>query len=110
RLDFAIVGDPIKRAEVLEACSVKNPAFPLVIDREICNNLQHKGMTFQEIADREDNPAFILSEIGGLQEAPAAGEAAVEVVTGAFYGGLNEKTDLKRIVAGSGRGVSPFHV
>lgn len=110
RLDFAIVGDPIKRAEVLEACSVKNPAFPLVIDREICNNLQHKGMTFQEIADREDNPAFILSEIGGLQEAPAAGEAAVESVTGAFDAGLNEKTDLNRIVAGSGSGFSHFSV
>lgn len=110
RLDFAIVGDPIKRAEVLEACSVKNPAFPLVIDREICNNLQHKGMTFQEIADREDNPAFILSEIGGIPEAPAAGEAAVEVVTGAFDAGLNEKTDLNRIVAGSGSGFSHFSV
>lgn len=24
-------------------------------------------MTFQEIADREDNPAFILSEIGGIR-------------------------------------------
>jgi len=110
RLDFAIVGDPVKRAAVLEACSVQNPAFPLVIDREICDNLQHKGMIFQEIADREDNPAFILSGIGGLPEAATSSEESSEVVAGPSVTALNEKADLDRIVAGSGSGFSHFSV
>ncbi len=110
RLDFAIVGDPIKRAAVLEACSVQNPAFPLVIDREICSSLQHKGMTFQEIADREDNPAFILSEIGGLPDYVVTAESAAETETGVADAAFNEKTDLNRVVAGSGSGFSHFSV
>ncbi len=68
RLDYAIVGEPVKKAALLESASTKNPSFPVVIDKLIADNLGYKGLKFEQVSDREDNPAFILAEIGGLPE------------------------------------------
>ena len=108
RLDYAIIGDPVKRAAILESCSVKNPAFPVVLDETIAGCLKNRGLKFEAIVDRDEQPAFILAEISGL---PEASEEEYQDLAGQNF--QSEKlsqlpANSRKFEAGSGSGISRF--
>jgi class 3 adenylate cyclase len=46
RLDYAIIGDPLKNAARLESMSTSYPQFPLIIDKILADKLAAKGIMF----------------------------------------------------------------
>lgn len=82
RMDFAVLGDPLKKAAKLEAASVQSPAFPLVTDSTIAQALKDKGITFSQLEGVED--AWILSELGhvSLESTKSIPEAQEPEATG----------------------------
>ena len=49
RLDYSILGDPLKKAAKYEALTIQNPTFPLVVGEEIAENLAKSGLSFYKI-------------------------------------------------------------
>ncbi|MDD3146397.1 MAG: adenylate/guanylate cyclase domain-containing protein [Candidatus Riflebacteria bacterium] len=110
RLDYAIIGDPVKRAALLESSSVRNPAFPLVVDETIVNSLRQKGLKFEEIIDRENSQAYILSEIGGLPEAKESENEGYSAESVAHDDANFVAPGIRKFAAGSGSGLSSVSV
>jgi adenylate cyclase len=64
RLDYSILGDPLKNAAKYEALSIQNPSFPLVFGEDIAEILASKGMCFKKIDSKGNNfNVFVLDEI-----------------------------------------------
>ena len=49
RLDYAILGEPLKKAAKFEALSIQNPSFPLIIDEPIAERIANKGYCLKKI-------------------------------------------------------------
>ena len=49
RLDYSILGDPLKKAAKFEALSIQNPSFPLVVGIDIAENVSKYGLGFNKI-------------------------------------------------------------
>lgn len=60
RLDYAVVGEPLKYAADLESQSTRNPQFPIVVDKRLSDLLASKGVTFSTI---EDSTGYFINEI-----------------------------------------------
>lgn len=69
RLDYAILGEPLKTAARLEALSPINPAFPLIIDETVMKNLPESGLNFIRLENSSHQIAYSLSAIGEIQPA-----------------------------------------
>ncbi|MDD3001598.1 MAG: adenylate/guanylate cyclase domain-containing protein [Candidatus Riflebacteria bacterium] len=109
RLDYAILGEPLKTAAKLESYSVDNPSFPLVVDEYVCENLRRNGLMFSRL-DKSEIPAYILSDLG-TSELPVDSVSFKEKEKlEKNYTRTKEKTApseaFKRIIAGFGIGVS----
>ena len=64
RLDYSIIGDPLKNAAKYEALSIQNPSFPLVVGEDIAEILASKGMGFRKIDSKGNNyNVYVLNEI-----------------------------------------------
>lgn len=69
RLDYAIIGEPLKLAGKLEALSIHNPAFPLIVDEHLNRSLHGQGLIFKKFDNIDGHAAFSLQEVGGEVEA-----------------------------------------
>ncbi|MBU1105130.1 MAG: HAMP domain-containing protein [Candidatus Riflebacteria bacterium] len=104
RLDYAILGEPLKNAATLEALSVANPDFPLIIDEAVMNSLHKKSRRFSRLENSGDLIAFYLSEPATtiaqdpLQRERAAGTQ--QELTG------SDKNRIQTIKTGGGSGLS----
>ena len=49
RLDYSILGDPLKKAAKYEALSIQNPSFPLVVGVDIAEKIAKYGLGFNKI-------------------------------------------------------------
>ena len=49
RLDYSILGDPLKNAAKLEALTIQNPNFPFVVDEKIAEKMADLGLGFKKI-------------------------------------------------------------
>ena len=49
RLDYSILGEPLKKAAKYEALTIQNPSFPLVVGVDIAENLAKYGLGFNKI-------------------------------------------------------------
>ena len=67
RLDYAILGDVMKKAAKYEALSGLNPDFPLVFDEHICEKLSYSGIFSKKLESDENNTAFVLDKIGSTE-------------------------------------------
>ncbi|MBU1107670.1 MAG: HAMP domain-containing protein [Candidatus Riflebacteria bacterium] len=103
RLDYAIIGEPLKLAARLEALSVQNQAFPMVIDEHLCNALSGRGMVFTEIGNTEGKPGFSLNELGSEYKALTSIE-----LKGTSSNGENLEDGVKKFVVGAGEAQSPY--
>ena len=65
RLDYAILGEPLKKAAKLEALSIQNPSFPLVTDELISKRMSENGIGFKKL-DTDLFSAYTVEEIGNL--------------------------------------------
>ena len=61
RLDYAILGEPLKIAASLEALSAINPHFPLVLDEAVMSGSPAKTMKFVRLENSRHLVAFCLS-------------------------------------------------
>ncbi len=68
RLDYAVLGEPLKRAAQLEAISKKNPDFPVVVDEKIALSLKEFSIILTRLPDES---AWTMMEISNslVQEA-----------------------------------------
>ncbi|NLF98175.1 MAG: HAMP domain-containing protein [Candidatus Riflebacteria bacterium] len=64
RLDYAIIGEPLKLAAKLEALSSQIQVFPMVLDAHINKALQGHGLVFKEFSEVDGQQAYCLYEIG----------------------------------------------
>ena len=108
RLDYAILGEPLKTAAKLEALSPQNPAFPLVIDEYVCETLKRNGLLFARL-ENTDIPAYILSDLG-TSELPvdSVGLKEKEKMANSYMAANEKKVSsdsFKRIRAGFGIGI-----
>ena len=63
RLDYSIIGDPLKNAAKYEALSIQNPLFPLVLGEDIAEKLADKGFGFKKIDSKgNDFTVYVLKE------------------------------------------------
>ncbi|MGM0601542.1 MAG: adenylate/guanylate cyclase domain-containing protein, partial [Candidatus Rifleibacteriota bacterium] len=60
RLDYAVVGEPLKYAADLESQSNKNPQFPIIVDQQLSDLLANQGITFAPI---DDSTGYFIDEI-----------------------------------------------
>ncbi|EKD83756.1 MAG: adenylate/guanylate cyclase, partial [uncultured bacterium] len=102
RLDYAIIGEPLKLAAKLEALSVQNQDFPLVIDECLSRTLSGQGIIFKEFAAVEGKAAFSLYEVGGEHQPLTVSESKES--SGKTARGADE---VERFVVGSGKTLSP---
>ncbi|EKD81765.1 MAG: adenylate cyclase, partial [uncultured bacterium] len=103
RLDYAIIGEPLKLAEKLEALSVNNQAYPMVIDERLCKALSGHGMVFNEIGNSEGKPGFSLYELGSEYHALTSVEQKGNSGAGGF-----QDSEVKKFVVGAGQSLSPY--
>jgi len=102
RLDYAILGEPLKNAARLEAMSTVNPAFPLIIDNTVADELQESGIKFSRL-ENSSIEAFSLSELGTPDN---SGEAFMSDPSSASLSGRQHDKSIRIIEAGSGSGFS----
>ncbi|HAE39024.1 MAG TPA: hypothetical protein DCG57_10355 [Candidatus Riflebacteria bacterium] len=102
RLDYAIIGEPLKLAAKLEALSSQNQDFPLAIDEHLNQELAGHGIVFKEFASVEGKPAFSLYEVGGPQDSIAALNLKDTSSNAAQL-----ENEVKKYVVGSGKTLSP---
>lgn len=62
RLDYAILGEPLKIAAKLEAVSIRQPDFPLVLDEHIQNELLQNKICNPIKLDNFDYSAYIITD------------------------------------------------
>ncbi len=63
RLDYSILGDPLKMAAKFEALSIQNPAFPLVLGEDIAEKMALKGISFKKIDSKGNNfSVYVLND------------------------------------------------
>ncbi len=63
RLDYSIIGDPLKNAAIFEALTIQNPDFPFVIDENIAEKMADFGLKFKKIDSKNlDFNLFTLDE------------------------------------------------
>lgn len=106
RLDYAIVGDPLKKAAALEACSRKNPAFPLIIDDKIAAKLGDRGLKFARIDDCSTEAAFMLEEIGSISELSSNDNAERLAAENTCEASVTAESNTRKIDAGHGSGLN----
>ena len=64
RLDYSILGDPLKNAAKYEALSIQNPSFPLVLGEDIAEIIATKGFGLKKIDSKGNNfNVYVLDEI-----------------------------------------------
>ena len=75
RLDYSILGDPLKKAAKFEALSIQNSDFPIVVGEEIAEKITSLGLAFKKIDSKgqsftvytldknnnENNKSYLLS-------------------------------------------------
>lgn len=103
RLDYAIIGEPLKKAARLESFSTINPAFPLIIDETISTCLNEKGLKFTQIENSGSLKAFSLHELGNQAVEDLS---AVQVTTDTEVIPLEEETGRRIVEAGGDSGLS----
>ena len=55
RLDYSILGDPLKNAAKYEALSIQNPDFPIVVDEDIAEKMATFGLGFRKLDSKNLN-------------------------------------------------------
>ena len=64
RLDYSIIGDPLKKAAKFEALSIQSPQFPLVLGENIAEKIAEKGIAFEKIDSKgNDFNVYVLKEV-----------------------------------------------
>ena len=64
RLDYSIIGDPLKKAAKYEALSIQSPQFPLVLGENIAEKIAEKGISFEKIDSKgNDFNVYVLKEV-----------------------------------------------
>ena len=64
RLDYSILGDPLKNAAKFEALSIQNPSFPLVLGEDIAEKIAKRGISFEKIDNKGNGfSVYTLKEI-----------------------------------------------
>jgi hypothetical protein len=53
RLDYSILGEPLKKAAKYEALTILNPSFPLVVGVDIADKLAFYGFDFYKINEKD---------------------------------------------------------
>lgn len=103
RLDYAIIGEPLKKAARLESFSTINPAFPLIIDESIATSLNEKGLKFSQVENSGSLKAFSLHELGNqaVEDLPVA-----QVITDREASIPEEETGRRIVEAGGDSGLS----
>ena len=105
RLDYAILGEPLKTAARLEALSPINPAFPLIVDEVIVNSLPESGLTFIRLENSSHQVAYSLSAIGEtLPERVVGEEKSLSLPISALPD--TATSQLNTVEAGGGSGLT----
>ena len=61
RLDYSILGEPLKKAAKLEALTINNPSFPLVVCNKIADKIACLGIVLKAIESKnQDFPVYSL--------------------------------------------------
>ncbi|MBP5470195.1 MAG: adenylate/guanylate cyclase domain-containing protein, partial [Candidatus Riflebacteria bacterium] len=60
RLDYAILGEPLKKAAKYEALSIQNPSFPLVIGEDIAERIASLGYSLIKIKNNQKYAIYSL--------------------------------------------------
>ncbi|MBQ2591743.1 MAG: HAMP domain-containing protein [Candidatus Riflebacteria bacterium] len=69
RLDYPILGDPLKNAAKFEALTIQNPLFPLVVDEKIAEKMTSFGLGFRKIDSKNlDFNLYTLNEIVNIEK------------------------------------------
>jgi len=63
RLDYAILGEPLKTAARLEALSAITPQFPLVVDEAVMSSLPAGSVKFMRLENSSHLVAFCLAKV-----------------------------------------------
>ncbi len=67
RLDYSIIGDPLKNAAKFEALTIQNPNFPLVVDEIIAEKMINSGLGFKKIDNKNLNyNLYTLDKTGNI--------------------------------------------
>ncbi|PKL51288.1 MAG: hypothetical protein CVV42_00115 [Candidatus Riflebacteria bacterium HGW-Riflebacteria-2] len=103
RLDYAIIGEPLKLAAKLEALSSQIQVFPMVLDAHINGALQGHGLVFKQFTEVDGQPAYSLYEIG------EGGNplTIIEQKQGLASSSKQEAEKVEKFVVGSGKTLSP---
>ncbi|OGK06148.1 MAG: hypothetical protein A2W80_15430 [Candidatus Riflebacteria bacterium GWC2_50_8] len=109
RLDYAILGEPLKAAARLEALSAINPQFPLVVDEAVMSVLPAKEAKFVRLENSSHLVAFCLAKMDDqtlkamtLELQPAQeGDMSKKPVTTA-------RAQVQAVEAGGSSGLSVF--
>ncbi len=102
RLDYAIIGEPLKLAAKLEALSSQIQVFPMVLDAHINKALQGHGLVFKEFSEVDGQPAYSLYEIGEGSNPLTI----IEQKQGIASSSRKEADGVERFVVGSGKTLS----
>ena len=102
RLDYAVIGEPLKVAARLESATVANPRFPLAVDELVAKRIADKDLHFVKMTEVDGRFAYSLERDGGLEEDKAEKDSE-------FVGSLvasSDKNVVRRFEAGKGSGLS----
>lgn len=108
RLDYAIIGDALSAAAQLEALSVVNPAFPIVIDSKVNQVLTNTGLGFELIPDAGGVEGYVLNNLGSVDldmEFSEDGGASLAKPSSSYEGSV-DRNQFRYIRAGEGIGFS----
>lgn len=62
RIDYAILGEPLKKAALLESFSKKNPELPIVIDEFVKEKLENSGFILEHLLTEPETKAYIIKK------------------------------------------------
>lgn len=111
RLDYAILGEPLKTAARLEALSSINPVFPLIIDETVMKNLPESGLSFIRLENSSHQVAYSLAGIGEVLPAKAVDEEKTFPASAATKRHPElAASQVVRVEAGGGSGLSSGQV
>ena len=63
RLDYSILGEPLKNAAKYEALTIQNPSFPLVFDSNIADKIASLGFAIKSIDNKNQEAALYSLEL-----------------------------------------------
>jgi class 3 adenylate cyclase len=69
RLDYSILGEPLKKAAKFEALTINNPSFPLVVCNEIAEKIACYGIVFKTIESKDRNFNVYSIDLASNKEA-----------------------------------------